>query len=139
MTFFELGAGLLDGERVLGDEDDVRAARDAAHHGDPARVAAHHLHDHHAVVRLGCRVQAVDRFGADGDGGVEAERVVGRREVVVDRLRHAHDREAVLCPQRLRDAQRVFAPHRDKAVEPLGREVLQHAVDAAFDAVGVRP
>ena len=33
--------------------------------GDPAGVAAHHLDDHHAVVRLGGRVQAVDRLGRD--------------------------------------------------------------------------
>ena len=32
---------------------------------DPAGVAAHHLDDHHAVVRLGRRVQAVDRLGRD--------------------------------------------------------------------------
>ena len=52
----ELRAGLLDGDRLLGDEDDVRATRDAAHHGDPPRVPAHDLDDHHAVVRLGGRV-----------------------------------------------------------------------------------
>ena len=54
---------------------------------DPARVAAHHLDDHHAVVALGGRVQAVDRVGRDLHRGVEAEREVGAGEVVVDRLR----------------------------------------------------
>ena len=63
-------------------------------HGDPAGVAAHHLDDHHAVVRLGGRVQAVDRLGADRDGRVEAEGVVGAGEVVVDRLRDADDRRS---------------------------------------------
>ena len=85
----DLGAGVLDGDRQLRDQDHVRAAGDPARDGDPARVPAHHLDDHHAVVRLGGRVQPVDRLGRDRDGGVEAERVVGRREVVVDRLRHA--------------------------------------------------
>ena len=63
-------------------------------HGDPAGVAAHHLDDHDAVVRLGGRVQPVDRFGRDGDRRVEAERVVRAGEVVVDRLRHADHGEA---------------------------------------------
>ena len=52
-----------------------------------SRLTAHHLDDHHPVVRLGRRVQAVDRLGGDRDGGVEAECVVGAAEVVVDRLR----------------------------------------------------
>ena len=55
--------------------------------GDPAGVAAHHLDDDHAVVRLGRRVQAVDRVGGDLHRGLEAEREVGAGEVVVDRLR----------------------------------------------------
>ena len=54
-------------------------------------VATHHLDDHHAVVALGRRVQPVDRIGRDLHRGVEAEREVGRRQVVVDRLRHADD------------------------------------------------
>ena len=46
---------------------------------DPARVPAHHLDDHHPVVALGGRVQAVDRVGRDLHRGVEPEREVGRR------------------------------------------------------------
>ena len=78
----------------LGDQDPVGAAGDAREDGDPAGVAAHHLDDHHAVVRLRRRVQAVDRVGRDLDRGVEAERVVGADDVVVDRLRHADHRHA---------------------------------------------
>ena len=117
--FCELGAGVFDRQRVLGDEHDVGAAGDAAHDGDPAGVAAHDLDDHHAVVRLRRRVQAVDRLGADRDGGVEAEGVVGAREVVVDRLRHADDRQPVLVVQARGDAERVLAADRDERVEPV--------------------
>ena len=70
-------ADLVDVERALGDEDDIGAARDPRVRGDPARVAAHDLDDDHAVVRLGRRVQAVDRVGRDLHRGVEAEREVG--------------------------------------------------------------
>ena len=134
----DLGAGLLDGDRVLGDQDHVGAAGDPAHHGDPAGVPPHHLDDHHAVVRLGGRVQAVDRLGRDRHGGVEAEGVVGGGEVVVDRLRHADDREVLLAVEPGRDAERVLAPDRDERVERGLAEVLQHAVDRVR-LEGVRP
>ena len=94
VPLLEQRACLLDRHRLLGDQDHVRAARDAGVHRDPAGVAAHHLDDHHAVVRLGRRVQPVDRLGRDRDRGVEAEGVVGRVQVVVDRLRDADDRES---------------------------------------------
>ena len=124
---------------MLGDQDHVGAAGDAAHHRDPARVAAHHLDDHDAVVRLRRRVQAVDRLGRDADRGVEAEGVVGAREVVVDRLRDADDRQLSSAKQACRDAERVLAADRDERVEARGREVLQHPLDAALELVRVRP
>ncbi len=110
---------LLDVERPLGHEDRVGAAGDARVRGDPAGVAAHHLDDHHAVVRLGGRVQAVDRVGDDLHGRLEAERHVGAAEVVVDRLRHADDRHAVAV-QAQRDAERVLAADRDQRVDARG-------------------
>ena len=61
----ELLAGVLHGDRLLGDEDHVRAACDSAHDRDPAGVPAHDLDDHDAVVRLGGRVKPVDRLGGD--------------------------------------------------------------------------
>ena len=118
----DLAARLLDRDRLLGDQDHVGAAGDPAHDRDPARVPAHHLDDHHAVVRLRGRVQPVDRLGADRDRRVEAERVVGRGQVVVDRLRDADDREAVLleqprrrrraCPRRRSRRARRGSPRR---------------------------
>jgi len=48
-------------------------------------------------VRLGGGVQPVDRLGADEDRRVEAEGVVGRGEIVVDRLRHPDDGKIVLA------------------------------------------
>src|SRR5579885_3466160 len=132
----DLAADLLDVDRPFRDEDHVRAAGDAAHHGDPAGVAAHHLHHHDAVVRLGGRVQPVDRLRADRDGGVEAERVVGAGEVVVDRLRHPDDRDLVLAVQPGSHAERVLAADRHQGVELPERG--QHAVHAAVHLVRVR-
>jgi hypothetical protein len=123
---------------VLGDQDHVGAAGDAAHHRDPAGVTAHDLDDHDAVVRLGRGVEPVDRLGADRHRGVEAEGVVGSGQVVVDRLRHADDRQALLGVQARGDAERVLAADGDERIEPL-REGCQHPVDAALDLVRVRP
>ena len=109
-------ADLVDVERALGHEDHVGAAGHARVGGDPAGVAAHDLDDDHAVVRLGGRVQAVDRVGRDLHRGLEAEGVVGAREVVVDRLGHADDRHAVGGELR-GDAERVLAADRDQRVD----------------------
>ena len=108
----------------------IRAARDPAHHCDPAGVAAHHLDDHDAVVRLRGRVQSVDRLGGDPDRGVEAERVVGRAEVVVNGLGHANDGNA-LGVQPCGDAQGVLAADGDERVDAKARQVVFDPHDAA--------
>ena len=138
VPLLEQRAGGLDGDRLLGDQDHVGAAGDPGVERDPAGVAAHHLDDHDAVVRLRGRVQPVDRLGRDGDGRVEAERVVGAVEVVVDRLRDADHREAVLRVQAGGDAERVLAADRDERVQPFALEVLEHVLDAAVDLERVR-
>ena len=137
MALLHLAAGLLDRDRLLRDQDDVGSARDAAVDGDPARVPAHHLDDHHPVVRLGRRVQPVDRLRRDRHGRVESECVVRRVEVVVDRLRHADDRELVLGIQPRGDAQRVLAADRDERVQTRAGGVLEHPFDTALDLVRV--
>ena len=129
----------LDVERLLGDEDDVGAAGEAGVQGDPARVAAHHLDDEHAVVRLGRGVQPVDRLHRDVDRGVEAEGEVGGVEVVVDRLGHADDVDAEVV-QLGRDTERVLAADGDQRVDAEVGEVLLDLLDAALDLerVGAR-
>jgi hypothetical protein len=44
---------LLHRHRKLGQKDDVRSSRQAAHQSDPTGVTAHYFHHHHPVVRLG--------------------------------------------------------------------------------------
>ena len=131
-------AGLVDRDRLLGDQDHVGAASDPAHDGDPARVTAHHLHDHHAVVRLGRRVEPVDRLRGDEDGRVETEGVVGAAEIVVDRLRNADDREGVLLVEPRRDTQCVLAADRHEGVDTGALEGLPDPLDPAVELVGVR-
>src|SRR5207247_8785292 len=82
-------------------------------------------------------VETVDRLRADEDGGVEAEGVVGRREVVVYRLRDADHRKVVLRIEPRSDAERVLAADRDERVEALALEVREHRLDAV-ELVGIR-
>ena len=140
VTAPDQAADLLDVERPLGDQDHVGAAGEPRVEGDPAGVAAHHLDDHHPVVRLGRRVQAVDRVGGDLHSGVEAERHIGPAEVVVDRLRHTDHRQAVLAVEPRRGAERVLAADRDQAVEVERLHVLAHALGAVvmLERVGSR-
>ena len=102
---------------LLRDEHHRRPTGDPGVGGDPAAVAAHHLDDHHPVVALGRRVQPVDGVGGDLHRGVEAERDVGALDVVVDRLRDADDRQAVLGVQPAGDRQRAVAADDDDGVE----------------------
>ena len=83
---------------------------------DPPGVPAHDLDDQRAVVRLGGGVQPVDRLHRDVHRGVEAEGVVGRVEVVVDRLRDADDVHAEVAEPG-RDAEGVLAADRDQRVD----------------------
>ena len=98
----------------------------------PPGASSHDLDHHDAVVRLGGRVQPVDRLRADLHRGVEADRDVRSRDVVVDRLRDADDREAVLRMEAMRDRQRPLAADRHHAVELEGPGVVEDERDAAF-------
>ena len=76
------------------------------------------------MVALGGRVQPVDRVPHDVHGGVEAERVVGALEVVVDRLRHPDDRHPHLV-QLAGRRQRPVSAHGDEGVEAVALEVVE--------------
>ena len=89
-------------------------------------------------MRLGRGVQPVDRLHRDVDGGVEAERVVGGIEVVVDGLGHPDHVDADLA-QLGRDAQRVLAADRDQGVDGQVMQVGDDLLDAALDLERVGP
>ncbi len=105
---------------------------------DPAGVPAHDLDDENAAVGLRSGVQAIDRLHRDVDRGVEAERVVGGVEVVVDGLGHADDPDAVLV-QRGRDAEGILPADGDERIDLEVDEILHNALDAALDLQRVGP
>ena len=83
-------------------------------------------------------MQAVDGVGGDLHRGVEPEREVGGREVVVDRLRHAHEIHAVTT-ELGGDAERVLAADGDQRVDALTFDRVVDAGDAVLGLVRVRP
>ena len=86
----------------------------------------------------------VDRVGGGLDRGVEPEGRHRAADVVVDRLRNADDRDALLAEQSLRDAQRAVAADGDQRVdlerpERCDKLVGAVALDRGTTGPGCRP
>ena len=131
-----------EGERELRDQAEVRlAARDRRVRGDEPGVAPHQLDDADPVVRgerLGVR-------GVDGgprvlDGGVEADRLVHERDVVIDGLGNGDDRDLRAAARDLVDdlggrAQRAVAADGEQRVD---RVALERVDERGATLVGPR-
>jgi hypothetical protein len=111
----------------LGNQDHVGGRRDPGVQRDPARVAAHNLDHHDPLVRLGRRVDPVDGLGGDHHRSVEAEGHHRAGEVVVDGLRNANDRKA-LVSEAGRDLHRAIAADGDEGIDAKPAERLEHLV-----------
>ena len=83
---------------------------------DPSRIAAHHFDDHHAAVRFGRGVQAVNRVRGDVQRGVETERDLRGGQVVVDGLGHSHNWNSQ-ATEIARDGQSAVAADGDHGVD----------------------
>ncbi len=59
--------------------------------GDPARVTAHHLSAHNALVALRSCVQTIERIGGTRYRAIETESKSSTSQVVVDRFGNAYD------------------------------------------------
>ena len=128
---------VIDGHRHLGDADHVSACGHAGMQRDPADVPAHDLCDHAALVRVAGRAQAVHGVRGDVDRGVEAERVVRRLQVVVDRLGDADDLDPVLR-ETVGRGECALAADRDDAVDLVPVESLGDVLGSpALALVGV--
>src|SRR5690554_689707 len=118
---------------LLGDQDGVGARSHTGVQRDPADVTAHDFRDHAAPVGIARRAQAVHGVGGDLHGGVEAEGVVGGRDVVVDGLGNAHDLEAFIR-QPLRRSEGAFASDGDDRLDIVA---LDHLADSIRSAVAL--
>ena len=138
VTAADQPAHLVDVEGNLRDQDHVGTPGDARVQRDPARVAAHHFDDKDPVMALGGRVEAVDRLRGDVQRGVEAEGDIGRAEVVINRLRHADDVDAVGV-QATGGTEGVLAADRGQAVEVEVADRRAHALEPVLALIGIGP
>src|SRR5579863_8895897 len=109
-------ADLLHREWNLRNEDDVSASRDSGFQRDPARVAAHHLDHHDAMMRFARGVDFVHSFGSGMQRGVETEGDFCGGKIVVDGLGHAHDLHALL-KELERDLLRAISANGDYGID----------------------
>ena len=98
---------------LSGMSDEVRAGRQAAHQGQIAAVAAHHLDDEGALVARGRALDRVDCLDDSVQRGVGADRHVGAEHVVVDRADQPDQSEV---PMGVRIAPR--SPRRRRRARP---------------------
>ena len=136
VVVLEQRTDMVDVYVLLGDQNHVRAAGHAGGVGDPAGIAAHHLDHHHAVVRIGGGMDAVDSLGGNHYGGVEAEGLVGAVDVVVNGLGHAYAGYAVLAQVEVHRL-RVVAAQRNQRIDLVGLQNLLHLFDAAGNLLHV--
>ena len=74
----------------FGQQDDVGRACNARLQGNPARMAAHGFHDHDPAMAVAGGVDAFQRIGHGGHGGIKTEAALATLNVVVDGFGHAH-------------------------------------------------
>src|SRR5262245_55845162 len=79
-------------------------------------MPAHHLKDHHPVVRLCRRVQTIERLSRDVERRDETKREFGASKIVIDRFRNAHDRNATFIELRS-DSERPFATQHHERID----------------------
>ena len=131
-----LGCHLFQVKRHLGNQNGVGVAGNAAVQANPAGVAPHHLHHHHALVALGGAVQAVQALGGKAHGGVKTKGGEGFVQVVVNGLGHAHHAQAFLV-QGVGNGERTIPANGHQGVNFVGGKVFQdvaravHLTDAA--------
>ena len=129
---------LVESNGDLGDQDQVRTAGQASHQGHPAGVPAHHLDHHHPVVRGGGGVEPVERLGDPAHRGVEADAVVGHREVVVHRLGDA-DHRPTMVRQPGGHREGVVAADGDQGIQLGPTEVAEDLLAATLALHRVGP
>ena len=127
----DLFAHRVDVELDLRYEDELSAARDAGHHGQPAGVAAHDLDEHDAAMCRSRVTQLVDCIDNRVRSRIAADRVVHAPDVVVDRARQADNRQARLFREQRAARQAAVTADDDEAFDPTLHEVLK-ALAAAF-------
>ena len=137
-SMFDERTHFLDVERTFGYEYGVCTPGDPRVPCDPTRVTSHDLDDEYTVVTLRRRMQSIDGFSSNRDGGVKTERVVGGSEIVVDGLWYAHDRKSY-CSELGCHAQRVLSPDDNKTLHTQSTYCVENPAFTVVISVGIGP
>ena len=121
----------------LGQQDDVGRTGNAGLQRQPSGMAPHGLDDHHAVVAVGCALDAAQRLGGRGHGGVEAKAALAIGNVVVDGLGHAHAGQSHLFGQAMRQAHGAVAADGHHHVQAQRPDIAAHMLQRGRIAQGV--
>ena len=91
-------------------------------------MPAHDFDDHHTLVGLGRGMKTVNRFCYDLNGGIEAERVIGSCQIVIDCFGDTDNRITLLAEKLVSNTQRVLAANRYQIIQakllPIGLKFL---------------
>ena len=110
----------------LRQQDNIRAACNAAVQRNPACIASHNLQHHNAVMRFRRRMQPVESLRRHRHRRVKAEGTLRAWQVVVDRLGHAHNLHAALTRQLRTDIQAAVAADDHQRLDIILLQILQH-------------
>ena len=105
--------------------------------GNPANMPAHDLHDHHTVVGFSGGVQPVNGIGCHGYCGVKTEGKIGAIHIVVNGLRHPHNRNPVIG-EPFRAFQRSLTTDGNQRVNFRVSEVFFNFFNSIFKFVGMQ-
>src|SRR5437879_773218 len=102
---------------------------------DPTRISPHDLKDHYPVVRSCGRVQPIESLSGDIDRSHKSECQFGRGKIVVDRFRHANDRESTFM-KLFSNPKCSLAPEYDQGLDLQNIKVCQCLADRHFGESG---
>src|SRR5271156_6832410 len=123
MAVLDTIADVVEAERQLRHDDGLGAAAKRDRDCDKARVAPHHLDAKDALVGERRVADAVDSLERGVDGGIEADRVVGAGDVVVDRRGDDENRDAGLGGKNCRPGHRAFAAYYYQRLDQMTPQV----------------
>ncbi len=103
----------------FGYDDNFRSRSYARIQSNIAAMSAHDFNDGDAFVRSHRIAQFIDDIEAGIDRSIEAERIIGIFEIVIDRSRDSDRRNSEFLCKTLRSAERTVSADDDKPFDPM--------------------
>ena len=115
----------------------MSTASHAGMQGDPTNVAAHDLHDHHAVMGLRGGVETVNGIGGHRNSRIKTKGEISAVDVIVNGLGHPDNGDAIIR-QPLCTLEGSLTTDRDEGVNAGILEVLLNLVNSSLELIRVQ-